>query len=174
MTRYAMEEVQSRIVLHGSQETRTILDAPVTFGFTFQQGATQDKASRPVSITAAVGGQIVNVGFDRSCSLDIPNARGSCVEVAEDARLLAVGGNPQIPSFSTSFTTYTTTYSGALLPLATIDPESSSLALPSATSASATSTATPTSSTSGATSFVARSAFSILVVAIAGITAVCL
>ncbi|KAJ3510927.1 hypothetical protein NLJ89_g4396 [Agrocybe chaxingu] len=141
MTRYGQEVVQSRLVLHGADETVTLLDEPVTLHMSFEQGATQDKASNPLTIATHRHGHLIGQGVDSTCSLDIPNNRGSCVEVVENARVRVVGDPVANPSFTTSISTYTTTYTGALQPLVTIDPESTTAPGPSPTTSGALSSA---------------------------------
>ncbi|CAA7257513.1 unnamed protein product [Cyclocybe aegerita] len=157
MTRYAQEVVRSRLVLHAPDETRTLLNEPVTLYRTFEQGATQEKASNPLTIATHGLGHLVWQGLDSTCSLDIPNNRGSCVEVVENARVRVVGDPVANPSFTTSISTYTTTYTGALQPLVTIDPES-------------TTAPTPTPTTSGALSSAVGSSLVLVIGAITGMT----
>ncbi|CAA7271861.1 unnamed protein product [Cyclocybe aegerita] len=109
MTRYAIEQVQSRVVYHQPQETVTALDSPITFNFTFKQGATEGKGTNAFTATSDRLGNVWHVnGINRSCSLDISNTRGPCVDIVEQRLAAQPTGTATTESLSTTIlSTYT-------------------------------------------------------------------
>lgn len=78
-----------------------------------EQGASQIYVSVPPSIKSLVNGRIAYVGYKSNCTIDTDENTGACVEEDE---------TPQISIDTSNFITQTstTTYSGVLVPLATV------------------------------------------------------
>ena len=134
-TRYEVKEIQSRLVFHNPQQstTRTALDSPITmtckycqqlhYKFkscqirlqfltpdTYEEGASQIyQSSPPAQITGATPDQVLYYfGVVLNCNLDTSKAEGVCVEVDD------------VGSFQTGASPLTTTYTGSIMPWATV------------------------------------------------------
>ncbi|KAF5315284.1 hypothetical protein D9619_007567 [Psilocybe cf. subviscida] len=123
VTQYAEVVVQSLIIVHppagNTDGPETLLTQPVTFTSTFDQGSATIRFHQPAETdTLAPGFVYENEDRTRNCSIDTSKLEGSCVEVLE---LVALSGT------KTSTATSTTTFSGSLLPIATIGAESSGI-----------------------------------------------
>ncbi len=78
-----------------------------------EQGASQLYASVPPSVASLANGRIAYVGYKSNCTINTNENTGACVEEDE---------TPEISIDNSNFITETstTTYSGVLVPLATI------------------------------------------------------
>lgn len=78
-----------------------------------EQGASQLYASVPPSVASLANGRIAYVGYKSNCTINTNENTGACVEEDE---------TPQISIDTSNFITQTstTTYSGVLVPLATV------------------------------------------------------
>ncbi|KAF9479175.1 hypothetical protein BDN70DRAFT_993627 [Pholiota conissans] len=115
MTRYEIQKIQSKLVFYESDTTVTAVETPFTYTYTMEQGATSVYASVPPFIThqSGAGTEVLYLGIQQNCSLDITQHTGQCVSV--DKHPVLVSGD----STSTA-TTATATFSGQLIPLATL------------------------------------------------------
>ncbi|KAF9479168.1 hypothetical protein BDN70DRAFT_879026 [Pholiota conissans] len=118
MTRYEIQQIRSKLVVHESDTTFTVIDSPLTITYTLEQGATSVYASAPPFITqqSDSGGRLTYEGIKQNCSLDLSQHSGECFEVDEDPDLVFASGSE---SSSTTIATSTRTFSGPLIPLAT-------------------------------------------------------
>jgi len=121
MTRYGVEAVMTRIVMHKPTETITILSTPLTQAFTIEEGATQLYQSVPPALATVASGQLSLQGLRSNCSLHMPEGSGECVDEVKIPRLIFDGASGASDIFHTETSTYTTTYTGTLKPLATIE-----------------------------------------------------
>ncbi|KAF9479176.1 hypothetical protein BDN70DRAFT_702813 [Pholiota conissans] len=118
MTRYEIQQIQSKLVLHGETETVTLLSEPLTVTYTIEQGASAAYVSAPPLVTHKSFGQISFQGLKENCTLDIfaPGGTGVCVAEEQDPKLVFGTGD----ATSTSISTSTSTFTGPLFPLATV------------------------------------------------------
>ncbi|KAF8178042.1 hypothetical protein BJ912DRAFT_984998 [Pholiota molesta] len=115
MTKYEIQQIQTKIILHEPQTTVTLLDSPITLTYTIEQGASTAYHSAPPLITQQVLGQVRYVGSRQNCSLDISKKTGTCIEEDQSPSLILNGDAP-----STAIVTSSKTVTGPLLPLATV------------------------------------------------------
>ncbi|KJA22573.1 hypothetical protein HYPSUDRAFT_202135 [Hypholoma sublateritium FD-334 SS-4] len=113
MTRYEVQIIQSKLALHFQDTTITYISEPATQTLTMEQGASQIYVSVPPSVKSLENGRIAYVGYKSNCTIDIDENTGACREEDE---------TPQISTDTSNFITQTstTTYSGVLVPLATL------------------------------------------------------
>ncbi|KAF5327477.1 hypothetical protein D9619_004647 [Psilocybe cf. subviscida] len=112
VTRYEEQLVQSLIVVHplsGTKAPYTLLSQPATRTITFEQGSATIRYHEAAYTHTLNPGYLEEIidGQTQNCTLDVDKMSGSCVQVLEV---------PRIDGTSTT----TATYSGSLVPFATI------------------------------------------------------
>ncbi|CAA7271862.1 unnamed protein product [Cyclocybe aegerita] len=122
MTRYAMQYINSLAVNYRTDRTVTLWSEPITLNANWEEGATEYRLSNPTmsTVTLPSGQRVYFAAVDKKCWFDIPNQNGSCVVVQR------LEGFPAAVT-PTAIREFTTSYTGRLLPWATIE------ALPTAT-----------------------------------------
>ncbi|PPQ84176.1 hypothetical protein CVT24_001836, partial [Panaeolus cyanescens] len=121
-TKYEVQYIQSRVVLHQSGlDPVTIVKDPMTATFTHEQGGNVliEKGDPAVSIWASGSGQINELGKNVECQLDTEKNTGVCAGEHLYANLIESISGTQVV-FATVTQTVGTTYTGNLIPLATI------------------------------------------------------
>ncbi|KAF8187184.1 hypothetical protein BJ912DRAFT_970421 [Pholiota molesta] len=118
MTRYEIQEIQSKLIVHQPDTTITFFDSPVTHTYTIEQGASTAYQSSPPLITVVQQGsaQVAYVGMNQNCSLDLSKNTGICIGEDQSPSLVDNGD----ASTSTAIVTSSVTVTGPLLPLATV------------------------------------------------------
>ncbi|KDR79333.1 hypothetical protein GALMADRAFT_243326 [Galerina marginata CBS 339.88] len=120
MTQYVQEEVGILLVDHFPDTTITYISTPTTISYTFEENASVLYASNPPAIQTGTFGEIDVAGNVQNCTLDVGKQTGTCVEEFLQPQLVSVGGSGSSEVFSTRTQTETTTFTGALVPIATI------------------------------------------------------
>ncbi|PPR05875.1 hypothetical protein CVT24_006629 [Panaeolus cyanescens] len=120
-TKYEIKYIQSLYVIHISgTDPKTWVSEPMTATYTHEQGGNIliEKGDAAIS-TVSGGGTIHNVGLDMECVLDDKHELGVCSGENMYAELTEVVDGTQTV-LSTYTTTVPTTYTGSVIPVATI------------------------------------------------------
>ncbi|KDR79334.1 hypothetical protein GALMADRAFT_243336 [Galerina marginata CBS 339.88] len=122
MTQYLQEDIINLLVEHAPSTTITYISAPITDSYTFEENASVMHANNRPAIQTQTGtsGEVDFDGFVQNCTLDVGKQTGTCVEELLQPELVPVGGSGSSQVFSTLTQTSTTTFTGVLIPVATI------------------------------------------------------
>ncbi|PPQ67636.1 hypothetical protein CVT24_002857 [Panaeolus cyanescens] len=125
VTQYGVEHVVNRYVFHGNDvnPTVTVISEPVTRTWVLEQGASVHRENSPGFHTAAgAEGQPFWIqGFKENCKFDMEKKEGVCVDELELPVVTPIATQDSQTVFSTFTSTIgTTTFTGPLVPLATV------------------------------------------------------
>ncbi|KAF9050442.1 hypothetical protein BJ165DRAFT_1001949 [Panaeolus papilionaceus] len=121
-TKYEVKNIQSRIVLHRPGiEPNTVLSEPMTATYTYEQGGNVliEKGDPLVTTYASGPGVLQQAGLNVECTLDNEKKSGVCAGEHLYAVLTEVP-NATGTVLSTATETVKTTYTGSIVPVATI------------------------------------------------------